>query len=84
MSDDLPVMKVILESALDSELPVNELTLSHHLYEDLGMDSMAAVVMVVEIQKRFGIRIADDDVPRLMTVGSVLDKVEALRRVRHA
>jgi len=84
MSHDLELMKAILETSLDDELPVSKLMLSHHLYEDLGMDSMAAVVMVVEIQKRFGVRIADEDVPRLMSVEAVLEKIELLRSAQHA
>jgi acyl carrier protein len=79
MAADLQTMRAILEAALDDELPVKELNPSHHLYEDLGMDSMAAVVMVVEIQKRMGVRIPDDEVPQLMTVQAVLDIVCRLR-----
>ncbi len=43
---------------------------------DLHVDSLALVEIVVATEERFGIRIPDDDVKDLVTVGDYVDYVE--------
>ncbi|MBV9213282.1 MAG: acyl carrier protein [Actinobacteria bacterium] len=45
--------------------------------EDLNADSLHLVELVVELEDTYGIRIPDDEVARLDTVGKVADFVAA-------
>lgn len=68
--DDL---KEIIEIALDE--PVDNLTLDSDFYEDLGMDSIGAVAMIVEIQRRTQVRIDEAVAPTLRTPAAILQYV---------
>lgn len=72
---DILVLKSILEVAMDQELP--SIAPETHFYDDLGMDSMGAVAMVVEIQRRLGVRIPDEEVPSLQTAESLIRSVNS-------
>ena len=62
-------LKEVLEAALDDRLgDINE---ASHIYDELGLDSMAAVAMVIEIQRRTRLKIPEDDIPQLLTVGDL-------------
>lgn len=52
------------------------ITESHHLRDDLGLDSVAVIELLFEIEDRFKIQIPDQDLPGLSTVGSVADYVQ--------
>lgn len=47
------------------------ITDAHHLRDDLGLDSVAIIELLFEIEDRFKIQIPDQDLPSLSTVGSV-------------
>lgn len=47
------------------------ITDAHHLRDDLGLDSVAMIELLFEIEDRFKIQIPDQDLPGLSTVGSV-------------
>jgi len=49
----------------------SSITEDHHLRDDLGLDSMAVIELLFEIEDRFKIQIPDQDLPGLSTVGSV-------------
>ena len=49
------------------------------LRADLGLDSLALVEVVVATEEKFGVRIPDDDVPSLRTVGDYVTYVERAR-----
>jgi acyl carrier protein len=42
---------------------------------DLGLDSLDVLETFTELEKKFHIRIADEDVERLTTVGAVIDYI---------
>jgi acyl carrier protein len=42
---------------------------------DLGVDSLAVVQILMDIQSRFGVDIPAEDVPKLQTVGQTMDYV---------
>jgi acyl carrier protein len=42
---------------------------------DLGVDSLAVVQILLDIQSRFGVDIPAEEVPRLQTVGETMDYV---------
>jgi acyl carrier protein len=52
------------------------ITEAHHLRDDLGLDSMAVIELLFEIEDAFKIQIPDQDLPGLSTVGSVADYVK--------
>lgn len=67
-------IKEIVEEALDR--PVPDFNLDQDLYGELGMDSMGAAVMIVEIQRLTGFRIPDVDIPKLRTGRDYLNYLE--------
>lgn len=67
-------IKEIVEIALDREL--DEFSLDANFYEAYSMDSLGAVALVVEVQKRFDVRIPDERMPEVRT-GEQLRKIIA-------
>jgi len=49
---------------------------SHHLRDDLGLDSMAVIELLYKIEEAFDLQIPDQDLPILTTVGSVATYVQ--------
>jgi acyl carrier protein len=47
------------------------ITEAHHLRDDLGLDSMAVIELLFEIEDKFKIQIPDQDLRGLSTVASV-------------
>lgn len=70
---DLQGLKQVIELAMDREVPAIELDAD--LYTDIGMDSIGAVAMIVEIQRRCQFRINEADVPVLRTPRLLLDHI---------
>ncbi len=50
------------------------------LRDDLGVDSLQMQDLVIVCERRFGVEIAEDDLPRLRTVRQVVDHVGGLAR----
>ncbi len=49
---------------------------THHLREDLGLDSMAVIEMLYRIEEVFNLQIPDQDLVGLTTVEHVIDYVQ--------
>lgn len=49
---------------------------THHLRDDLGLDSMAVIELLYKIEETFNIQIPDQDLPALGTVSAVAAYVE--------
>lgn len=49
---------------------------THHLREDLGLDSMAVIEMLYRIEEVFNLQIPDQDLVGLTTVGQVIAYVQ--------
>lgn len=47
------------------------------LNEDLGIDSLAAVELALELETEFDVRIEDDELAKLETVQDIIDIIEA-------
>ncbi len=75
---DPQFIKELVEIGLDRSLDVFDL--QHNLYVDLGMDSMGAVAMFVELQRRTRIEIDAEEAPRLQTGQELLDYIRARLR----
>jgi acyl carrier protein len=55
----------------------NDLEESVNLREGLGLDSVDVVSIVSQIERRFHIRLTHQELEKLLTVGDVLDLLEA-------
>ena len=73
---DIQELKSIIEIALDQELA--EISPDAHIYEELGMDSIGAVAMIVEIQRRCGVRIDEKEIPNLVTPQLLLNHINKM------
>jgi acyl carrier protein len=56
---------------------VSKVRVQDNLREDLGLDSLAMLEMVFEVEEAFNLEIPDDDLSRITTVGDVVAYVEA-------
>lgn len=76
MADRAIVEKII--QALAEYLKRDAVTIktSHHLRDDLGLDSMAVIELLYKIEETFDLQIPDQDLVGLATVGSVATYVE--------
>jgi acyl carrier protein len=69
-------VKEILEIALDREL--DDFSMEANWYRDYQMDSLAVVALVVEVQKRYGIRLPDGRMPKIQTGEALRKNVEEI------
>ena len=62
---------------------VNEsaVTEQTHFSRDLGLDSLDSVDLIMQLEQEFGIRIPDEDHPKLATMKGVLTYLEAEQAV---
>lgn len=60
------------------EIPSERVTLSATLMEDLELDSIDAIDMAVHIQEMTNVRVEEQDLRKLRTVGDTVDLVVAL------
>jgi len=75
MTDTEVTSQIIQSLATYLKRDPSSITDSHHLRDDLGLDSVAIIELLFEIEDRFKIQIPDQDLPGLSTVGSVADYV---------
>ena len=67
------IKKVLVEAINVEE---EEIKPEAKLNEDLGIDSLAAVELALELENEFGIRIEDEELANLVTVQDVMDIIE--------
>ncbi len=71
------IVSTIIKSLADYlKRDPSSITEQHHLRDDLGLDSMAVIELLFEIEDRFKIQIPDQDLPGLSTVASVATYVQ--------
>ncbi len=56
-------------------LESDDVPATSRLREDLGADSVDAVMLVMALEREFNGKISDEDAARLTTVGEVVDQV---------
>jgi acyl carrier protein len=56
-------------------LSAEDITASSRLTEDLGVDSLTAVELLIEVEDRFGVIVTDADAGRLSTVGEAAELI---------
>lgn len=76
MTDVTVTTQIIQSLATYLKRAPSSITESHHLRDDLGLDSVAVIELLFEIEDRFKIQIPDQDLPGLSTVGSVAAYVQ--------
>lgn len=54
----------------------NSITRESRLVEDLKADSANVMVMIMDLEDKFGIMVEDDQIMKLKTVGDVVDYIE--------
>ncbi len=57
-----------------------KITLDSHLTEDLKADSANIMVMIMDLEDRFGITVEDDQIMKLQTVGDVVEYIDKLQK----
>ncbi|MDB4974885.1 MAG: acyl carrier protein [Myxococcaceae bacterium] len=60
------------------EIPEERVTLEARLMDDLELDSIDAIDMAVQIQEMTDVRVEEDELRKLRTVGDTVDLVAAL------
>ncbi len=70
MSDILNQIKGIIAEQLDVE--TDEVAPEKSFTDDLGADSLAIVELVLALEEEFGIKIPDDQVDNIKTVGDAV------------
>jgi acyl carrier protein len=58
-------------------IPAEEVELDKSFTDDLDIDSLSMVEVVVAAEEKFGVRIPDDEVKNLKTVGDAVSFIEA-------
>lgn len=71
----LEQIKKVLVDALN--IDEETITPEANLKDDLGIDSLAAVELALELETEFDIRIEDDELAKLETVSDILKIIEA-------
>lgn len=76
---DRAAISNVLIDVVDNQtgIRVESLNESAMLLQELGMDSIDLVGMIVEVENRFGIRIATEELRQLTTVGSLIDLLQS-------
>jgi len=53
----------------------HEITLDKSFVDDLDIDALSMVEIAVQVEDRFGVKVPDDDLANLKTVGDAVDYV---------
>ncbi|NLY21476.1 MAG: acyl carrier protein [Tissierellia bacterium] len=68
------ITKVLVEAIQVDEADV---TAEAKLYDDLGIDSLSAVELALELETEFDVQIEDDELAKLETVQDIINIIEA-------
>ena len=59
----------------ETGLPADAVQLDKNFTDDLDIDSLSMMTIVVNAEEKFGVRIPDDDVKNLQTVGDAVSYI---------
>lgn len=67
-----------VKAMIAKQLKADEATLTREtrLVEDLKADSANVMVMIMDLEDKFGIMVEDDQIMKMKTVGDVVDYIE--------
>lgn len=60
------------------EINIGDITMQSRFDEDLEADSFEIMELVVQIEDRFNITVADEDLEKIETVGDVVNMLEKM------
>ena len=60
----------------ETGLPTDSVLADKSFTEDLDIDSLSMMTIVVNAEEKFGVRIPDDDVKNLKTVGDAVQYIQ--------
>ena len=68
-----------VKKLLAKQLKVDEASITENsrLIEDLKADSATVMVMIMDLEDKFGIMVEDDQIMKLRTVGDVVKYIDA-------
>ena len=69
-------LKVLLSEVYDGAIDTSSITEETRLVEDIGMKSIAMLYMAMAIEGEFGVSLTNDDLPKMRTVGDIVELVE--------
>lgn len=78
MSDIETTVQEIVVDQLDAK--PSEVTRETSFTDDLQADSLAIVELVLALEEKFDVKIPDDEVDRIKTVGDAADYITAYKR----
>ena len=55
------------------EMDAADINPDAHLVEDLGMDSMMALEILAAIEKKFRIKVPEEDLPKITTINRAIE-----------
>lgn len=71
----LEKVKAVLVDAINVD--EDKITMEANLKDDLGIDSLAAVELSLELETEFDIRIEDEELAKLVTVADIVKLLES-------
>lgn len=74
MSDIEAQIKEIISEQLD--VSEGDIELAKSFTDDLGADSLAIVELVLALEEKFGVKIPDDEVDGIKTVGDAVSYIK--------
>ena len=54
----------------------DEVTMEATMQDDLGADSLDLVDLVMSVEEEFGVKVADEDLENINTVGDIVNYIE--------
>ena len=54
----------------------DEVTMEASMQDDLGTDSLDLVDLVMSVEEEFGVKVADEDLENIKTVGDIVNYIE--------
>lgn len=54
----------------------DEVTMEASMQDDLGADSLDLVDLVMSVEEEFGVKVADEDLENIKTVGDIINYIE--------
>ncbi len=66
----------VFQRVFEDEMDVSAVREESRLAEDLGLNSIAMLYMALALEEEFGIKLGNEDLPRLRTVADVIGRVE--------
>lgn len=77
-------MELTRELSRISGIPSAEITPDSHLFTDVGLDSLAAMELLIQLEHRFGISLSEERVASLVSFGDLVAAVKESRAATEA